>query len=324
MKVNTAAGAISLDVLGKTLMHEHLLIGFPGWESDTTQHDRSRRDVTAICVDRISELKAAGFSSLLDPCPNDLGRDVALMAEVSAKTSFNIVFATGLYHQHFGGAAYWLFRQLYDPDIESRLSELFITELTEGVGATGIKAGVIKVATHNPPFKDYEKMVFRAAARASNETGAPITTHTEAVLGDEQIALLTDLGVPAHKIIVGHSCGTSDNKYHKAIVDGGAYIGFDRFGLEAIAPDAARVEALVKLVQQGYQSQLIVSHDCVWCWRGLHVPPKLTEQRMAQHGSLRFTRVIAPLLLKAGLSSAQINAMLVDNPRRYFASTPRT
>ena len=37
MKINTATGRIGVDDLGKTLMHEHLVIGFPGWDSDTGQ-----------------------------------------------------------------------------------------------------------------------------------------------------------------------------------------------------------------------------------------------------------------------------------------------
>jgi phosphotriesterase-related protein len=323
VNINTAAGAISVDALGKTLMHEHLTIGFPGWESDTTQQDRPRHEVIEICLERIAELKSAGFASMLDPCPNDLGRDVALMAEVSTRAGFNIIFATGLYHHHFGGAPYWLFRERFDTDVESRLAELFVTELTDGVAGTGIKAGVIKVATHDPPFTNYEKMIFRAAARASNETGAPITTHTEAVLGDEQLDLLTSLGVPAHKIIVGHSCGTSNSEYHNTIVARGAYIGFDRFGLEIVQEDAVRVTALMKLVEQGYGSQLIISHDCVWCWRGHHVPQAVLEQSKANGGSLRFTRVIAPMLIEAGMTPRQIDSMLIDNPRRYFSSQPQ-
>ena len=321
MEINTATGRVSVDALGKTLMHEHLVIGFPGWESDTSHDDRPRREVIAICGDKIAELKSAGFTSMLDPCPNDLGRDVSLMAEVSSASAFNIVFATGLYHERWGGAPYWRFRGLFDPDIENRLAELFITELTVGVRHTGIKAGVIKVATYAPEFTHYEKMVFRAAAIASNHTGAPITTHTEAVLGREQIALLTSLGVPAHKIIIGHSCGTSDHEYHRSIVDSGAYVGFDRFGLESIQSDSARIDALVKLIKSGYGAQIIMSHDCVWCWRGFHFPPERVEGSRSEEGSMTITRVIIPRLLEMGFTRAQLDSILIDNPRRYFSGT---
>jgi phosphotriesterase-related protein len=243
------------------------------------------------------------------------------MAEVASKTGFNIIFATGLYHQHLGGAPYWLFRQHLEPDVETRLAKLFITELTEGVASTGVKAGVIKVATFKPPFTDYEKMVFRAAATASIATGAPITTHTEAILGEEQVKFLTALGVPAHKIIIGHSCGTSDNSYHTAILKTGAYIGFDRFGLERLRSDEDRVESLATLIGQGYSSRLILSHDCVWCWRGLSGPAPTRTDAATDDGSMRLTRVITPLLLNRGITQGQIDSILIDNPRRYFAGT---
>jgi phosphotriesterase-related protein len=319
MRINTATGPVEVEALGKTLMHEHLAIGFPGWDSDTAHASPGFREMAAVCLDKIQELKAAGFSTLLDPCPNDLGRDVALMAAVAARAGFNIVFATGLYHHHLGGAPYWSHKFQYDPDAEQKLSDLFVKELTEGVTDTGIKAGVIKVATAMPPFTDYEKTVFRAAAKASLATGAPITTHTDAVMGDEQLALLTSLGVPAHQIVIGHSCGSADHDYHMKIVNGGAYIGFDRFGMEFIQPDSVRVASLVKLLQKGAGAQVMISHDSVWCWRGHMLPPPVLQMLEAGGMSMRFTRVIAPMLKEAGVSDTVIDSMLTDNPRRYFA-----
>jgi phosphotriesterase-related protein len=319
MRINTATGPVDVEKLGKTLMHEHLVIGFPGWESDTAAASPSLREMTAVCLDKIGELKSAGFSTLLDPCPNDLGRDPALMAEVASRAGFNIVFATGLYHHHLGGTAYWSHKFQYDPDAEKKLADLFIKELTDGVMDTGVKAGVIKVATAMPPFTDYEKTVFRAAAKASLATGAPITTHTDAVMGDEQLALLTSLGVPAHRIVIGHSCGSPDHDYHMKIVEGGAYIGFDRFGLEIIQPDSVRVESLLKLLKKGAGAQVVISHDSVWCWRGHMLPPDVLQMIEGGQMSMRFTRVITPMLKEAGVTDAQIDSMLTDNPRRYFS-----
>ena len=34
---------------------------------------------------------------------------------------------------------------------------------------------------------------------------------------------------------------------------------------------------------------------------------------------LHFTRVIAPMLRERGVTDGQIDTMLIDNPRRYFA-----
>ena len=57
---------------------------------------------------------------------------------------------------------------------------------------------------------------------------------------------------PAHRIVVGHSCGTSDHAYHEKIARGGSYLGFDRFGLDIIHPDAERVKSLLHLLQAGH------------------------------------------------------------------------
>ena len=150
MRINTANGPIDAKDLGKTLMHEHLVIAFPGWESDTAITNQTLREMTAVCVDKIAELKDAGITSLLDPCPNDIGRDVPLMAEVASRTGFNIVFATGLYHKHYGGSPYWSIKFMTTPDAEQRLGDLFIKELTEGVQGTGIGLNLVKelVALH--------------------------------------------------------------------------------------------------------------------------------------------------------------------------------
>lgn len=316
--VNTARGPVRTRELGRMLMHEHLLIGFAGWESDSGACGPNSEDLVRICVDNVVELQEGGISSLLDPCPIDLGRNVELMGEVAARTNFNIVFATGLYHE--GAAApYWRMKFALDPDAEQKIADLFIQELTEGVGSSGLKAGVIKVGTASPPFSNYERAVFRAAARASLATDAPITTHSDAILGDEQAAYLISLGIPPHRIIVGHSCGNSDPEYHLAIAEKGAYVGFDRFGMTAVQSDEVRIDRLVSFVRSGFERQVVLSHDCAWCMRGQMMPKQLAAEYAVPDGSMHISRNILPLLITAGLDASHIDTMLVDNPRRYFA-----
>jgi phosphotriesterase-related protein len=319
--IHTVTGTTTPDQLGTTLMHEHLMIGYPGWEAHTTQPGAGRREMLARCIDQIEEMKGAGITAMLDPCPNDLGRDVEFMAEAASRASFQIICATGLYKEAEGGTAYWNFRKSFGPVVDA-MAELFEKELTEGIGETGIKAGIIKVATGPGSMSDYERQIFEAAAKAAVATGAPITTHTDrGTVGDEQQRLLTSLGVPAHRIIIGHSCGTSDHAYHMGIARGGSYLGFDRFGLDMIHPDAERTASLAKLIQNGAGDRAVVSHDSVWCWRGTPIPPEITLGG-AGAGSwhpLHFVRDVAPALRDAGVSEVQVEALLVDNPRRFFA-----
>jgi phosphotriesterase-related protein len=318
--INTVCGPLSVDDLGVTLMHEHLVIGYPGWEADTLNPGPSREEMVEICVGKVRKMQEFGINSMLDPCPNDLGRDVKLAAEVSDRTGLNIICATGLYKEDEGGAPYWHFTRTLGRGVEV-MAELFITELTRGIGDTGIRAGIIKVATGEGKITDYEYEVLEAAATAAVETGAPITTHTDqGTMGEEQQAFLTEKGVPAHRIIIGHSCGSADHQYHLNILDRGSYLGFDRFGLEVLAPDEQRVQSLVALLEKQREQQIVISHDNVWCTRGQPFPEDLLA--MMDPDTLfdptHFHRNIIPRLLHAGVTQQQIDTMLVDNPRRFF------
>ena len=319
-EIQTVTGPTTPDALGVTLMHEHLMIGYPGWEADSIRPGPARDEMFSRCVDRIEEMKASGITAMLDPCPNDLGRDVEFMAKVAQKTRFQIICSTGLYKEAEAGAAYWKFRANFGGIVEG-MAELFEKELSEGIGSTGIRAGIIKVGTGHTTLTDYEKWVFEAAARAALATGSPITTHTdEGRFGDDQQAFLTRHGVPAHRIIIGHSCGTGDHAYHRTIAERGSYLGFDRFGLDIIHPDSERVKALLALLGAGFGRQVVVSHDSVWCWRGAPIPsPELQQQMEAVWNPLHFHRRIVPQLLEGGATKEQIDQLLVDNPRRFFA-----
>lgn len=271
-QVQTVTGPINTADLGVTLMHEHLLIGYPGAEADTLRPGPNREEMVTTCVAKIRSMQALGIQSMLDPCPNDLGRDVSLAAEVADITGFNIVCATGLYKENEGGVPYWHFQRSLGRGVQL-MSELFIHELENGIGNTGIRAGIIKLATGEGVITDYEFEVLEAAAIASVETGAPITTHTDqGTMGEEQQQFLIDKGVPAHKIIIGHSCGTANHNYHMNILERGSYLGFDRFGLDILVPDEQRVQALVALLKKQRETQIVVSHDSVWCTRGEPFP----------------------------------------------------
>ena len=319
-EIQTVTGPTAPEQLGRTLMHEHLTIGYPGWEADTLRPGPTRDEMVAISVDRIEEMKAEGISAMIDPCPNDLGRDVELMAEVAQRARFQLICATGLYKQEEGGAAYWQFRTNFGPQVDA-MAELFIREIEDGVGETGIRAGIIKVATGPDQITDYERTVLEAAAKASVATGAPITTHTDrGTMGDEQQRILSEAGVPPHRIVIGHSCGTSDHDYHMRIARGGSYLGFDRFGLDVAHPDAERVGSLLRLIEHGAGDRVVVSHDSVWCWRGTPIPDPATFEAMQEvWNPLHFSRRIVPKLREGGATDEQIDALLIDNPRRFFA-----
>ena len=140
-------------------------------------------------------------------------------------------------------------------------------------------------------------------------------------MGLEQQKFLTENGVPAHKLVIGHSCGNPDVEYQQALAENGSYVGFDRFGLDILAPDAIRVENLAALIQRGWSRQLVVSHDCIFCNRGEPFPAAMVElvDLDKMFNPTHFHRNIIPQLKERGVTDEQLDTVLIDNPRRYFA-----
>ena len=103
--LNTVLGPKKVSELGKTLIHEHLLIGWPGWEGDSV-FPFDRKEAIKICCGVLEKLKGLGVKTFGDPCPSDLGRDPEFMAECAQKTGMNVVCATGYYKEDLGGSSF--------------------------------------------------------------------------------------------------------------------------------------------------------------------------------------------------------------------------
>ena len=117
--------------------------------------------------------REAGGRTLVDvsPLPNP-GRDPVALAEISRRTGVHIVL----------GPAYYLERTwpralgMEDKSAEDIATE-HITELTQGIGDTGIKPGIIGEVGCSWPLRANERKCLDAAAVASVETGIPISIH---------------------------------------------------------------------------------------------------------------------------------------------------
>jgi phosphotriesterase-related protein len=312
-QVQTVLGPVPVEQLGVALMHEHLVIGWPGWIFDPlARFDRLR--VANLLIQRLRELKALGVSTFVDPCPIELGRNPELAAEVAEATGMHIICATGLFTNRLGIPVY--FRQRTVDEI----AEIFTRELSIGIGSSGIRAGLIKCATGLNEITRHEEKCLRAAGRAHRATGAPILTHTEsATMGGEQLDILASEGVDFGRVIVGHSCGTANLEYHLSLLDRGVFLGFDRFGLEALYPDRLRIAALAGLLSIGYAKQIVLSHDYVGCFLGRSMFRTPESQRgLAKWSYTHLFKEVLPKLRAIGVSEAQIQTMLVENPRRFF------
>jgi phosphotriesterase-related protein len=324
MQVQTVTGPIRLDQLGRTLMHEHLFIAFPGAEFDpSAAFDRA--GFVAEAVVRLKQLRIEhGVRSFVDPCPIELGRDAALMREIAEKSEMNVVCTTGFYFEEMGLPVYWRARTVEE------IAEFYIREITHGIGTTGVKAGAIKVATGAPAITALEHKFLEAACLAQRATKVPIITHTQdGYAGPEQQQAFAKGGVPAHCCLIGHCCGNADPEYHQRVVDGGSYIGFDRIGLSRYQPDEVRADNLVRLVRNGHRAQIMMSQDrfCGWLGKFARQVPAEEQARidaLQAEGkwpppyTYLFTDFV-PMLQARGLSDHEIHSILDDNPRRFFA-----
>ncbi len=318
--INTVLGPISSDELGVTLIHEHLILAYPGWECDALAAPYDREAIATVCVEALEQAKAYGLKTMVDATPIDLNRDVELDRMVSDRLGINVICATGLYMEAMGKPAYLKFRsQLVDTTTE--IYETFMKEITQGIEDTGVKAGVIKVATGRGEISDYEERVLRAAARAQKETGVPIITHTEAgTMGPEQADLLISEGADPRRIMIGHIGGNANLQYHTSILDKGVYIAFDRLGIEIMFRDALRKACIIGLIGIGYANRIMLSHDYSPYWLGRSVElPDIAKTLLANWSYSHVFENIIPALKEAGVTDENINMMMVENPRRLFA-----
>jgi phosphotriesterase-related protein len=305
--INSVCGPLSVDALGRTLMHEHTTILWPGAEQDY------RRPAPAASLDtltaRLTRAKAAGISTIVDAAPGDLGRNVAIAREAALRSGVNIVCVTGQYSYYrmpwYDSAAV----ARAHPTSADDLAANFVHEIEQGIGDSGIRAGLIKVATDAGELNAYEERALRAAARAHRATGAAIITHTQdGTLGREQVAIFADEGADLRRVVIGHN-DTGDLAYLLELLDTGVMLGYDRMGYEVFLPERVRMAALVTLLRMGYEDQIVLSHDVVAGSPTTHVELSYVP------------KVVVPALRAAGVTQTAIDTMMIANPRRIIGGS---
>jgi phosphotriesterase-related protein len=195
--------------------------------------------------------------------------------------------------------------------------DMFVRDLTKGIGDSNIKAGILKCATDEPGFTPGVERVLRAAAQAHVETGAPISTHTVAGLkhGIEQQRLFESEGVDLTRVVIGHCGESTDIAYLEELMANGSYIGLDRFGGDALMSTQDRIDTLVTLCERGHADQIVLSHDtaCFIDW----LPEELTAP-LENWNFLHLMKDIVPELKRRGVTDEQLDQMFVVNPSKVL------
>ena len=311
--VNTVLGPVETGELGFTLSHEHLATNAAGMLR-TFPELVDRPGIIEQAKATLREAHREGLRTIIDVTTIDLGRDVEMMKEVSQSTGVQIIAATG---NHLAVP-----RPFMDlpPEV---IADLYVREIEEGIEGTGIKAGIIKVASDEGGVTPAQEIVLRAAGQASVRTGVPISTHTWSPdrVGDDQVRILMEEGVDMDRVYIGHSNDDMDMGYLVGLLKKGVWLGLDRFpgGRRPGTPYwEERTQLTKQLIDAGHTNRIMLSHD--------HSVPKARYGLAVQEERIKYnpdgynfiTRNVLPRLREMGVSDDAINQIMVENPRRFF------
>jgi phosphotriesterase-related protein len=339
-KARTVLGDVEPPELGFTQTHEHVFIDLslpPARETAISERRgyyeriepesfyRVRRDVMvqdnlllideALAVEELKIFKDLGGKTIVDATSVGLGRDPEALARVSRATGLHIIMGAGYYVADYHPS--WVARLS-----EEEIFEEIVRDVTDGVGDTGVRAGVIGEIGMYWPVREDEVKVLRAAARAQGETGAPLTIHPgrheEAPLHHMRVVEAAG-GDPTRTIMCHIDRTLFDLDAILKVAETGCYVEFDLFGQEeshyALSPidrpnDATRVDQLIGLIEAGHHDKLLISQD---------ICQKTHLTAYGGEGYGHILKHVLPLMRRKGMTEEDIQAVTVFNPARVLA-----
>ena len=315
--VETVRGPVDVTELGTALMHEHIFVLQPEalqnyghvWGASYWDEEAGVADA----IEKLRAVRAAGIRTLVDPTAPGLGRCIPRIQRVNAEVDLNILVATGVY-------AFLELPNFLGYRSVDAIAELFVREICEGIDDTGVKAAFLKCAVEEHGLVGDIPRILDAVAIAALETGAPVMVHTNAraATGVTALEALTARGIDPPRIVVAHAGDSNDLEYLRAIAETGAVLGFDRFNIPHFNPDADRIRTLLAVLDEGYGDRIHLSHDAA-CFMDFMVgDPNFADE---QPNYLHISKAILPVLLEQGVTQAQIDELMVENPRRFFEAS---
>lgn len=319
--VESVRGPVDLGRLGQTLMHEHVFVlstehvqnyGSSWWDEEARVAD---------AIAKLNALYAKGIHTIVDPTVWGLGRYIPRIQRIAAATPVNIIVATGLYVYEELPQQYALRGPGLLIDIPEPMVTDFSGDITEGIGDTGVKAAFLKCCMETAELTPGVERIARAIAHTHLETGAPITVHTSGPHqgGRTAVRIFTEEGVDLSKVVIGHAGDSNDLDYLTELADSGVLLGMDRFGLDLFNPGAERIKTIAALAARGYAASMVLSHDanCFIDYFGA----AHDAVRAAAAPNWHYEHIsddVLPALLAAGVTQAQVDTMMIENPVRYF------
>jgi len=312
-KITTVLGDIAPEALGFCQSHEHLSIA---GNSLAGAQDRGIDDPEKSAAE-LERYYTAGGRALVDAQPLGCGREAGILAHISQKSGIHIIASTGFHKLSYYPDGHWMHTTGGE-----ELARLFIHELEQGMYLDGdasvprqhgdARAGQIKTAIDTEGLSPRYEKLFAAAVEAAKSTGCALMAHIEQSIDPRPLAaFLGRQGLPGNRVIFCHlDRAIADMNIHKEICEQGIYLEYDTIGRPKYHDNGKEADIILEMVEAGYEGQLLLSLDT-------------TRARLASYGGAPGLAHILddfiPLLLKKGITEAQIKCFFVENPVRVFA-----
>ncbi len=314
--VETVLGPVPADRLGIILPHEH----FPstsraGGCEETAPPPGYAQRLDDMQREVIREAQARGVGAFVELTPPGNRRCVPMMQRLSRETGLHVVACTGFYLENTWPE--WVAQRT-----EAELTQFMVRELTEEMPGTGAKAGIIKLAGGNPRESEPYRRVFRAAAAASRETGAAISTHS----GGQSRAhfeFLVEAGAAPERLYMGHA-DFEPLENLLAIARAGGHVILTCWGVEAFytlySKDVA--DRAAGMVHAGFARSVLMSIDFA-----LIIKPEMhgivvSDCNIPYRTPASLFRYGVPPLRERGVSDEALDLILRENPRDMLARAP--
>ncbi|MBX3734605.1 MAG: phosphotriesterase [Verrucomicrobiae bacterium] len=317
--VMTVNGAVSPSDLGRTLVHEHVVVDFAGAALDSPERTDADQ-VFQTALPHLRRLRDRGVTTLVECTPRYIGRRPVLLQRLAKASGVRIVTNTGWYaavdHKFLPAEA----ARLGVDEIASR----WISEWRDGIEGTGIRPGFLKLGTGNGPLPPLDARLLTAAARVHRETGLTIFVHTgDGEAARDEVRYLQAAGVAPEALVWVHA-QNDPGPIQIELARLGVWISLD--GYSAAPVNTLRYPNLVVALRDaGLLNRVLLSHDDGWAVDGAQptgnpITP-FANGNPAPYESL-FTRLL-PDLKARGLSEAEVDQLLVINPREALTVRPR-
>jgi len=306
LKIMTVTGEISASDMGVTLPHEHVLFDLAMIDS-VGIHKYNKDSVIQRMLPLFEELKPFRVQTFVDGTPEFMGRDPQLLADLSRKTGINIITNVGWYAADNGRH---LPREIKDMSAEE-IALIWIGEVKNGIGNTGIKPGFISIAIDSVALSENDKKLVAAACITHLETGLTIMSHTGAAAGAyAQLKILEKYGIDPSAFIWSHAMEETSRSKVLSIAEKGVWIAFD--GVLPEMEPSVRISEMVKYMKSIRRlDHVLLSHDASGYQPGLPNGGNIRPYSEL-FGSFKL------LMLSEGITREELDQMMVKNPAAAF------